>query len=501
MNITKTRLAFQVFFVGLFLFLAFVTAFDRLKGFPVSLFLELDPLVGIGTSLTTHSLYRGLLWALPVVLLTLVLGRVFCGWVCPFGAIHHLIGWLSVRRSSPQQQVEGNRYRRINAFKYYLLVAFGAAALLGTLQIGLLDPIVTFYRSLSTAVWPTVDQATGSIFLRPPAYRLSWVFGSLFGLLLVLNVGWPRFFCRVLCPLGALMGLLGRFAWWRIDRDPAKCTDCDLCLKACEGAADPQSHLRKAECFVCMNCLNDCQYGAISFRFLPSVTREVAHPDLRRRHVLLGALAGVLFYPLSRASGELTKNFDKAVIRPPGSLAEPEFLARCTKCEQCLRVCPTNVLQPTLFEAGLEGFWTPVMNNRMGYCELNCVLCGQVCPTGAIERISLDRKLGLGEYRDRPIKVGTAFFDRGRCLPWAMDTHCVVCEEVCPTSPEAIFTRPVEVVSRNGTTLTLKQPYVDLERCTGCGICEYACPVKDLAGVRVTAIGETRSADRTLLLN
>jgi len=499
MRITRVRVLVQAFFLGLFFFLAFVSTFGHLKGYPVSLFLELDPLVAIGTSTTTHSLYRGLLWALPIVLLTLVLGRFFCGWLCPFGTLHHFVGWLFGGRS-PQQRIEGNRYRRVYALKYYLLIGVGAAAIFGTLQIGLLDPIATLYRSLTAAVWPGIDQATGALFLRPPSFRLSWLIGFLLVFFLAINVASPRFFCRVLCPLGALLGVLARFSWWRIDRSPDKCTDCDLCLKACEGAADPHAHLRKAECYACMNCLDDCQYEALSFAFLPQAAGEVAHPDLRRRHVVMATLTGLLFYPLSRASGELTTNFNKAVVRPPGSLAEPDFLARCTKCAQCLRVCPTNVLQPALFEAGLEGFYTPVLNNRIGYCELNCVLCGQVCPTGAIERISLARKLGLGEYRDRPVKIGTAFFDRGRCLPWAMDIPCVVCEEVCPTSPKAIFTRSTTVTTRDGETLTLKQPYVDVQRCTGCGICEYACPVKDFAAVRVTAIGETRSDDRALLL-
>lgn len=500
MRIARSRAIVQAFFLSLFLFLTLVTTSARLKGYPASWFLELDPLVAIGTVLSTHSLYRGLIWALPIVLLTLVLGRFFCGWICPFGTLHHFVGWLSGRRTQ-QQRLDGNRYRRRNAFKYYVLAGVIVAAAFGSLQIGLLDPIATLYRSFTVAVWPAADYTTGLIFRQPPAFRLSWLVGFLLVLFLVLNTWSPRFFCRVLCPLGALMGVLARFSLWRIDRDPVKCTDCDLCLQACEGAADPQSHLRKAECYVCMNCLDDCQAGALAFRFLPSVTREVTYPDLDRRHVVLASVAGFLFLPLSRAGGGLTRRLDDSVIRPPGSLAEADFLARCTKCEQCLRVCPTNVLQPAVFEAGLEGLWTPVLNNRVGYCELNCVLCGQVCETGAIERISLERKLGLGDYQGRPIRIGTAFFDHGRCLPWTMDTPCVVCEEVCPTSPKAIFTKPASVVTRKGETLTLKQPYVQPDLCIGCGICEHACPVRDVAGVRVTSIGETRAADRALLLS
>lgn len=500
MRITRTRAIVQAFFFGLFVWLALVTTAPRLKGYPGSWLLELDPLVAVSTALATHSLYRGLLWALLVVLLTIALGRFFCGWVCPFGALHHFVGWLA-RPADPQRRIEHNRYRRVDALKYYLLAGLLAAAILGSLQIGWLDPLVTISRAFTTSVWPAVDAGRGLVTPAAAVYRLSWVLGLSFVLLLAVNLVRPRWFCRVLCPLGALLGVLARFAWWRIDRDPEKCTGCDLCLKACEGAADPQSHLRKAECHVCVNSLDDCQYGALSFRFLPDLGREVTDAEVSGRRLALGALAGLIFVPFSRAGGEATKRAGRALIRPPGALAEPDFLARCTKCGQCLRVCPTNVLQPAFFEAGIEGFATPVLDNRLGYCELNCVLCGQVCETGAIERITLERKLGLGEYDGRPIRLGTAFFDHGRCLPWSMDTACVVCEEVCPTSPKAIFTKPAAVVTRAGQTLTLRQPYVEPERCIGCGICEHVCPVADVAGVRVTPIGETRAPDRAFVLS
>ena len=165
---------------------------------------------------------------------------------------------------------------------------------------------------------------------------------------------------------------------------------------------------------------------------------------------------------MARLSGGVRKNFQRGVIRPPGSVAEDEFLRRCIKCDQCIRVCPTNVLQPALFEAGVEGLWTPIMISKMGWCELNCTLCSQVCPTGAIREISIAEKLGVGPFEAKgPIKTGTAFYNQGRCLPWAMDTSCVVCEEVCPVSPKAIFTRNVEVTDRWGATLELKRPYID----------------------------------------
>jgi ferredoxin len=216
----------------------------------------------------------------------------------------------------------------------------------------------------------------------------------------------------------------------------------------------------------------------------------------------MAGLFGLLAYPMVRRSGLVTKNPQRGVIRPPGSVAEDEFLRRCIKCDQCIRVCPTNVLQPAMFEAGLEGMWTPIMISKMGWCELNCTLCSQVCPTGAIREISIDEKLGVNAFESvGPIKTGTAFYNQGRCLPWAMDTSCVVCEEVCPVSPKAIFTRIHKDTDRYGNPIELKRPYIDADKCIGCGICEHECPVKDDPAVYVTFIGETRSKDRSLLLS
>jgi len=546
----KIRRAYEILFLGLFLFFLFITDLRYLKGWPVSLFLEATPLVAVATALTTHTIYRNLVWGLVIIAITMMLGRVWCNWMCPFGILHHFFGWIGNRRNT-KQMIEVNRYRKIYALKYYILAAMIAMASLwliptaieapgeiwqvyrgaelkqtgvarvvaavetgisraaeenkrgnSSLQIGLLDPIALTVRSMTTSILPTVNKATESVYTEPREYWQAWIVGLIFIGFLVANWWIPRFFCRAICPLGALLGIFSRLAIWRIDRDPVRCTDCDLCLKSCEGASDPQGDLRKSECFVCLNCIEDCPHDALSFRFLPRKASEVAYPAVGRRELILSGLFGLLFFPMARLSGGVRKNFNRGVIRPPGSVAEDEFLRRCIKCDQCIRVCPTNVLQPALFEAGLEGLWTPIMISKMGWCELNCTLCSQVCPTGAIREISIVEKLGIGPFEGKgPIKTGTAFYNQGRCLPWAMDTSCVVCEEVCPVSPKAIFTRNVEVTDRWGATIELKRPYIDPVKCIGCGICEHECPVKDDPAVYVTAIGETRSKDRSLLLS
>jgi len=191
------------------------------------------------------------------------------------------------------------------------------------------------------------------------------------------------------------------------------------------------------------------------------------------------------------------------LLRPPGSVDEQFFLSRCIHCGECMKVCPNNALHPAWTEAGLEGLWTPVLVPRIGYCEASCVLCSQVCPTGAIWEITAKDKGWSGEpaAASKQVRLGTAFYDRGRCLPWAMATDCIVCEEWCPTSPKAIYLRPAEVLDSAGNLKTVKQPYLDPARCVGCGACEYACPVQDHPAVYVTSVGESRSRTNQILLN
>jgi formate hydrogenlyase subunit 6/NADH:ubiquinone oxidoreductase subunit I len=159
-----------------------------------------------------------------------------------------------------------------------------------------------------------------------------------------------------------------------------------------------------------------------------------------------------------------------------------------------MKVCPTNAINPTLAEAGLAGFWTPHLIMTQGYCEYTCTLCGNVCPTGAIAEISAREKL------DRPIRIGSAYVDRGRCLPWSGNGPCIVCQEVCPTSPKAVYLKKEAVSGADKTFGLVDAPYVDLKKCVGCGICETKCPVKGRPAIRVIAAGESRSIENQILL-
>lgn len=453
MNIIRTRRIAQVFFFLLFLWFCVVTALgDRwfqLRGWPVNWFLQLDPLVALGTALTTRTLYSGLIWALVTIVLTVFLGRVFCGWICPFGALHQFVGWLGKRRRKHAERVAVNQFHPAQRLKYYILAAMLLAALFTSLQTGWLDPIPLIHRSVNLFVLTGIH-GIGSA---DRIYAGAWVVAGFFVAAVLLNLWIPRFYCRFICPLGALFGVLVRWTPWRIGKRQGECSGCELCENHCEGACDPFGKIRVRECLMCMNCLRACRKAQMTYGPQRSAAGETQNTGVTRRGFVVAAVSGVAAVPALRLGGLLGDNWNSEVVRPPGALSEREFLERCIKCGQCMRICPTNVIQPAGWQAGVEGWWTPVLNFRAGTsgCQLHCIACGNVCPTAAIRPITLDEKLGMGEFAEAgPIRLGTAFVDRSRCLPWAMDVPCIVCQENCPVSPKAIHVREEFQILRDG---------------------------------------------------
>lgn len=540
----------QAFFLFLFLWLLFETGFRgsfsanenepvRLDK-PVEGFLLADPFVAAMTVLATKTVYRGLVWSVGLIVLTLVVGRVFCGWICPFGTLHHFFSWIFPSRYlKGGRRVEQNKtHARRQSIKYYLMIGFLLAALAGSAIGGLFDPICVAVRAIGLGVLPAAQYITGrgsdfayesgnrsaqqaadstNDFLAQTVWQnkqfyfhQTWFIVTLLVAILMMNRFIPRFWCRVLCPLGAFLGVFAKFAVFGMEKDHKKCTDCNLCLVHCQGADNPQGGVKwqQAECHMCMNCENACPEDVIKFRFLPNRVSTNSKIDLGRRTTMASAAVGAALIPATRIADVIDANYDHRVIRPPGSVEEREFLERCIRCAECMKVCPNNALHPAWFEAGVEGMWTPILIPRIGYCEHSCVLCGQVCPTGAIQKITEDQKLGINQ---KPISIGTAFYDQGRCLPWAMSVPCIVCEEFCPTSPKAIWIEEVDIPKRSPKpaedgkepameSVHVQRPHVDPALCIGCGACEKVCPVQDKPAVYVTSVGETRSKTNVILL-
>lgn len=491
------RQGVQIGTLLLFVYLLFGALHTRVA-FPLAdLFFRLDSLAGLASMLAARRWIARIGLSLIPLGLTVALGRVWCGWLCPLGT---LLEWVRFRRAASRRV-----HPRWRIVKYLLLVATLSAALFGNLTLLILDPLAILTRTMTVTILPALNYAltaSGQVLfpfallrgpvmsiekllrgpvlpVLQPVFRQSSVLGLVFAVVLALNALADRFWCRYLCPLGGLLGVLSRFSLWR-PMPGLRCNRCGRCVGVCRlEAIDPAEGYQPiaSECTVCLDCLADCPQTGYGFRFYPhSIGRRQEPFDPSRRQILLSAGAATAGVLLLRASPQLKVTYP-TLIRPPGVKDEEVFLARCIRCGQCMKICPTSALQPALFQAGVEALWTPILEPRLGYCDYGCAACGEICPTGAIPRLSLSEK--------RSQVLGLARVDRDRCLPWAYNTPCIVCEEMCPVPEKAIRLEEVEIVGSEGQPVLLQRPYVLRELCVGCGICEYKCPMEGEAAIRV----------------
>jgi ferredoxin len=294
-----------------------------------------------------------------------------------------------------------------------------------------------------------------------------------------------RFWCRYLCPLGGLLGLVSRFALFRRVVNQ-QCSACAVCSHHCptailhrenDFASDP------AECTLCLDCLDACPQNGTAIQWQGKGWKPagVQPYDPSRRQVL-GTLGAAAAWAALAGVEPIRQRQPATLVRPPGA-TQVAFEALCIRCNECLRVCPTHGLQSSLLEGGWQNMLTPRLEARLGACAYNCNACGQVCPTGAIPPLSLEEK--------RQVPIGLARVDRTRCLPWNYTIECIVCEETCPLPEKAIRLEVVETTNASGETVTIQRPYVVKELCIGCGMCEYKCPMGGEAAIRVFSPTQT----------
>jgi ferredoxin len=538
--------------------LAFLILFlaARWPGSPLQswagLFFKLDPLVGLASWLSSVGsgawLAAGkMLWlGLLTVGLALLAGRAWCGWLCPTGT---LLEWLMPRRQRAGGGAGSQPPEKLRVAKYIFLFILLLSAWFGGMAWMIFDPITLLERTLSHSLWPALNwlvtrlefalyqvwPASGAAlaafdgWARPAVLpevaiprSAPFLFAVVFTAIVALNWIAPRFWCRYLCPLGGLLGLLSkaavlrratptrtvtasrrrsslmnagnrfagagddsslasagdRFAGAR-DDGHKNCTACKLCSARCPtGTIDPERNFASdpAECTLCLDCLDACPRQAASFRPVFRLAPRLPY-DPGRREALASLGAAVISVALFGSSW-LRLREHSTRLRPPGVAEDPQLdggdMPACVRCGACLQACPTSGLQPALSEAGVEGLWTPVLVPRLGYCDYSCNACGQVCPVGAIPALSLEAK--------RQQTIGKAYVDQDRCLAWADGVPCIVCEEMCPLPQKAITWD--EGVSIPGGQ-PLQRPVVNRELCIGCGICEYKCPLPGPAAIRV----------------
>ena len=478
--------------------------------------IEIDSLRRLGMKLTSLQFIPALLSVsmgvvVGILVLTLLFGRIYCSTLCPLGTMQDGVNWLHKRRDKKAALRFG--FHKPNKWLRYgvLLVSAGFIAAGVGVGVALIDPYSIFGRIIFQGFRPIV-QAINNVFAvfmgdwfgREPI-TVSWLsfVVALVMMLLIGALAWlkGRRYCTAWCPVGTLLGEVSRFSLVKIDINTEKCTSCGVCGRKCKAEAiDTANHrVDPSRCVVCFDCIDDCSQGAISFGVGGASSRSIVVEHQVKtdkqsgvsRKAFLSTVAAFASVPVMQAqrrgeaagramqhgshgehgahgehgghggqNGGAHKRGPRP-IAPPGVGSIENLQAKCTACNLCISKCPTQVLQPAIWEYGLQGIMQPTLKFDKGYCLYDCTLCGEVCPTGAIEL--------LGREQKKMTRLGHAVFLKDRCVITTDNRECGNCAEHCPAEAIKMVRSAVD---------RKKYPQIEKALCIGCGKCEYLCPAK-----------------------
>jgi polyferredoxin len=445
-----------------------------------------------------------------VIILTFLFGRVYCSALCPLGILQDLMARFRLKKP---------RYKFLkpwNYIRYISLAIILVSALAGSLfLLYFLDPYSFAGRIFSDLIRPLYYGANNLLvkvfgyfnsyaihhvdFKGMPWQAVAVTGGMAISLALV-SWKWGRIFCNSFCPVGAVLSILSKYSIFKLVIDDKACTACNRCSRECKASCiDVKNReIDFSRCVACYNCIGSCKEGGISYKLALSKKSIKVQSDIASssRRSFLSAFTGILVGSTlvgqtlnsfaqgrrrERKSGRIEEgagtkpNSRSAPVTPPGSLNQKDFLNACTACHLCVSVCPTHVIQPSIKEFGFLGFLQPHMDFHSGFCNFECTLCGEVCPTGAIRILDLESK--------KRTQIGKVQFHLGNCIVRVDRTECGACSEHCPT-------KAVHMIEWQGLLL----PQVDEEICIGCGACEYACPTTPYKAIYVNGNTEHQVA-------
>lgn len=446
--------------------------------------LIIDPLVALSTAIASRTWVWSLVFAGGILLAAVLVPRGFCGYICPLGTLIDLFDWALAGRVKRFNVPDGGWWVHI---KYYLLAGVLLCSTMGVLVSGYVAAIPVITRGFLFLFEPLQTASARGWHNVPPMNAGHFVSLALFFAVLALGFLKPRFWCKYVCPSGAVfsVGNLFRATERKVENT---CINCNKCVEICPfDAIKPDFTTRVTDCTLCQTCGGVCPTHAIKFVDRLNLVQLKMENDpptgetaLGRRGFLslaAGTAAAVvgaagLTAATKLAGADLTGQTQTLPIRPPGSLPEREFLQACIRCGECFKACPNNVLQPLAFEQGLEGLWTPAVKADWAGCESSCNACTQVCPTGAIRAIPLEEK--------RVARMGLAIVNTKTCLPFAEKEACQLCVDECVSAGyNAIeFTRVGTEVDADGQPVEgsgYLAPVVLADKCVGCGLCQTRC--------------------------
>ena len=433
------------------------------------------------------------------VVLTLVFGRVYCSVICPLGVFQDVVSWFSGRRKKKKYRfsyspaVSWLRYGMLGVFIIAMIAGIGSV-------VALLAPYSSYGRIVSNLFAPVYQWGNNvlayfaersdsyafyetSVWLKSlPTFIIA---AGTFVVLVVLAWRNGRTYCNTICPIGTVLGFFSRYSLFRPEIDAEKCTNCSLCSRKCKAACiNYKDHrIDYSRCVTCMDCIDSCKHGAISYKYRfgkkeIKETSETGNTNNARRSFLTGMglvlVSSAVKAQEKKVDGGLAVILDKKVparttpLVPPGAKGLRNMRTRCTGCQLCVSVCPNQVLRPS---TKLETLMQPEMSYERGYCRPECTKCSEVCPAGAILKLTPADKSAT--------QIGHAVWVEKNCVPLRDKVECGNCARHCPTG--AITMVPSDADDAD----SLKIPVVNVERCIGCGACENLCPARPFSAIYV----------------
>lgn len=430
-----------------------------------------------------------------LILLTLLFGRVYCSVICPLGVMQDIFAWFG-RKSKK------NRYTYSPAklvLRYTVLGIFVVALIAGVGSVvALLAPYSSYGRiaqNLLAPFWAWGNNLFAYIAERADSYAFYekevWLKSlptfiiALVTVVCLAILAWRngRTYCNTICPVGTVLGFFSRFSWMKPVIDTDKCVNCGLCGRNCKAACiDTKNHtIDYSRCVSCMDCLEKCHTHAIRYGRMKKaepVTSGSKTVDTSRRTFLTGvgvlAATAAVRAQEKTVDGGLAAITDKKIpdratpIVPPGAQSLRHMAQHCTGCQLCVSVCPNDVLRPS---TKLTTLMQPEASYERGYCRPECVKCSEVCPAGAILRITPADKSA--------IQIGHAVWVKDNCVPLTDGVECGNCARHCPTGAITM------VASDPEDPYSPKIPAVNTELCIGCGACENLCPARPFSAIYV----------------
>ena len=442
-----------------------------------------------------------------LVILTLLLGRIYCSVICPLGIMQDIIARLNRKKNRYSYSGEKRvlRYAVLVVFVVLLVVGLGAfAALLapyssyGKIAENLLRPVYLFGNNILASIAEHFNSYAfyhADVWIKSlPTFIIAAVSFVVIGYL-----AWRggRTYCNTICPVGTVLSFFARFSLFKIYFDEDKCRKCSKCSKNCKASCIDYKNMTVdySRCVTCGNCLEQCSFDALHFgmRAKKKVERgerneeraEKQGVDEGKRAFLLGAALATTGAAIAqvkkKTDGGLAVIEDKEApnrttpITPPGSYSAKNMAQHCTACQLCVSECPNEVLRPS---TDLMTLMQPTMSYERGYCRPECNRCSEVCPTGAIEPIKKEDKTS--------IQIGHAVWVKHQCIPVMTDAdkdqetvECGNCARHCPTG--AILMVPLREDDEESPMV----PTVNAAKCIGCGACENLCPARPFPAIYV----------------